>query len=497
MGNFVSAEDNKFQEKGDYVSPEQVYSKPEADLKFQPKGNYALMTQVYNKTEVDTNFQKKGDYALINEVYKKPEADLKFQPKGDYALKTELAAFQPKGDYALKTELAAFQSKGDYALKSDLQRHALVDTVNQQISGVNAALNVANINNNSAQQKITDINNRIQTQDIRSNHQAETTPESYFVKGKGTHSQFTEGKLLGLPLTGEGQNDYVVLITHVPYTDPSGGPLYQYAYRGRNIVYTRVSSGGGWEREKWKDVKWGDWVQTNVFPKITGFNNPAIQIGETNEGRDDNIYSLSFGKAEGGTYTGMGLIPADKKGFTATTAPILGTHIRKGSEWGLYSDGWDKLVNIEGTTGNMKIKGEFTAPNIPTKTEIDTKINGLVNNNTLNDIKPQTLWCASGEVCDLPVGKLRIQFPSTGVVDSKQRMHISSDKDIFLLTKGGDVNISKAWGGNGHLNTDGGITVGGGQLRTPPGPNLCNSNGTICVDVADIKNVIDTAVRKS
>jgi hypothetical protein len=70
MGNFVSAEDNKFQEKGDYVSPEQVYSKPEVDSKFQAKGDYAL------KTDLST-----------------------LQPKGEYVLKPELSNFQPKGQY--------------------------------------------------------------------------------------------------------------------------------------------------------------------------------------------------------------------------------------------------------------------------------------------------------------------------------------------------------------------------------------------------------------
>ncbi|MEY3401673.1 MAG: hypothetical protein RLZZ86_1288 [Cyanobacteriota bacterium] len=101
-----------------------------------------------------------------------------------------------------------------------------------------------------------------------------------------------------------------------------------------------------------------------VFFKQDAFDRPAVQIGATNDAKDTNIYSLSFGKAEGGTYTGMGLIPNDKKAFPDTKGPILGTHIKAENEWGVFSDGWNKLFSIQGGSGNVKVKGTLDAANV-------------------------------------------------------------------------------------------------------------------------------------
>jgi hypothetical protein len=101
-----------------------------------------------------------------------------------------------------------------------------------------------------------------------------------------------------------------------------------------------------------------------VFPKPDGFENPAVQIGANNDAKDTNIYSLSFGKAEGGTYTGMGLVPNDKKSFGDSKGPVLGTHIKAQNEFGIFSDGWDKLFAVQGGTGNVKVKGTLDAGNV-------------------------------------------------------------------------------------------------------------------------------------
>ncbi len=98
-----------------------------------------------------------------------------------------------------------------------------------------------------------------------------------------------------------------------------------------------------------------------VFAKPDGFDKPAVQIGANNDAKDTNIYSLSFGKAEGGTYTGMGLIPNDKKFFPETKGAVLGTHMKAENEWGLFSDGWNKLFAVQGGTGNVKVKGTLDA----------------------------------------------------------------------------------------------------------------------------------------
>jgi len=350
----------------------------------------------------------------------------------------------------------------------------------------------------------------VTTVDIRwlPKYDESTLPSRYYALGKGSYSEFTTGALHKLPVPYNGASQFVFLLTHAPYQDASGGPMYQYAHVGRNIVFVRLSANA---------TSWQAWTRTSVFPKIPGFENPAIQIGETNEGRDDNIYSLAFGSAHNATFTGMGLIPASRKAFTSTNKPILGTHISNGSEWGLYTGGWTSLVNVEANTGNTRIRGELNAAGGITTTNItasgnvnapnlatNTRVDSLVNTNTLNDLKPKTLWCADGEICNVPTGKVRVQFPGVGVMDSVGRMHVSSSNDLYLLPKNG-VHLTKDWGASGNLtihgNTDikgattlnNNLTMTGGKLLTPPGANLCNSTGTICVDVAQIKDVIDNA----
>lgn len=96
-----------------------------------------------------------------------------------------------------------------------------------------------------------------------------------------------------------------------------------------------------------------------IFNKPAGFDKPAVQIGVDNHQPDDtNIFSLSFGKAESGTNTGMGMIPNNKKVFPDTAGPVLGTHIKAQNEWGIYSDAFTPLFHVQGGTGNIRPRGQ-------------------------------------------------------------------------------------------------------------------------------------------
>jgi len=48
------------------------------------------------------------------------------------------------------------------------------------------------------------------------------------------------------------------------------------------------------------------------------------------------------------------------KSFSDTTGPVLATHIRAPNEWGVYSDGWNKLFSIQGGTGKVRSKGDIS-----------------------------------------------------------------------------------------------------------------------------------------
>jgi len=103
--------------------------------------------------------------------------------------------------------------------------------------------------------------------------------------------------------------------------------------------------------------------------KIVATNNSAddfaasaIQIGPDNDpGKNTNIYSLNFGGGDGKSYIGMGLLKSNDttKYHDDTTERIIGTHIRPKGEWGIYSDGWDKLFSVQGQSGKVKVKGDL------------------------------------------------------------------------------------------------------------------------------------------
>jgi hypothetical protein len=114
---------------------------------------------------------------------------------------------------------------------------------------------------------------------------------------------------------------------------------------------------------------------TNSFGQINALNNrvdniahSAIQIGPDNDpGKDTNLYSLTFGGGEGKNYIGQGLVSKNQKVFDKTKGNALATHIRPTTEWGVYSDGWNPLFNIQGGSGNVKIKGDTISGTNPVK----------------------------------------------------------------------------------------------------------------------------------
>jgi len=494
-----------YQLKGDY-QPVGDYALKNDLTAYQPKGSYQPAGDYALKTDLAAyqqkgSYQPAGDYALKNDLTAyQPKGS--YQPAGDYALKMDLAAYQSKGDYALKTDLAAYQSKGDYALKTDLTayqpkgnyqnagNYALIgdaytktesDTLFQPKGNYALKTELQGPKGDIGPQGPQGLKGDIGPQGlkgetgpqgakgdtglgliagygvpIQDSRAVDSLPNVYYKIGRGVYKEFKEIKaftqlntmrlriierMIGLRVPpfinmDEVKNAfYFYLETIVNWGDATGGPIYQYAHCPEGS-YTRFSRGDTWS--EWRQnvhIAFGQEVQKlmedqytrNIFPKQDAFNKPAVQIGIDNQARDTNIYSLSFGQAEG---TGMGVVPNDKKMFNDTTGPVLGTHIPAANEWGLFSDGWNKLFAVKGGSGNVKAKGEVEAQNLKVTNAVYTNV-----------------------ICDR-----------------------------------GNTNCME------YNNI---VRRQNGKLLTPPGPNLCNSDGSICVDVADIKNVIDNAVRKN
>ena len=483
-----------------------VYTKTESDTKFQPMvvGGVYAKTDVYNKTESDTQFQPKGEYALatsladyqlkgdyaltselnnyapVGNVYTKTESNTQFQPKGDYALTTALAGYQLKGDYALTTALADYQTKGNYALTTALADYAKTTALTTALSSYTKTTDLTNTlssytkttdlttvlapytkttdltNTLASYTKTTDLTNTlaayakktdilkgdkgdkgekgdkggVQINDTRS---VNSLPSSYRARGVNKYFEFKTKSAIGTPSTQE----YNYLETIVKWGDASGGGIEQIAY-GENIYYRQSTDENTWG--PWRTIA-PDASGTLIATKPDNWNS-AIQIGSTNDPKDSNIYSLSFGKAQDGTWTGMGLVPNDKKAFTDSTGPVLGTHIQEMSEWGIMSSGWNKLFAIQGKTGNVNVKGKLNAGG-------DIKANNFYtsSSNSFSEMKVND----KGVLFRNGTNQDRISDggPKTFTVRN-------DDGDLRLMASGGDVNIPNGIKiGNWKIEEDG------------------------------------------
>ena len=108
-----------------------------------------------------------------------------------------------------------------------------------------------------------------------------------------------------------------------------------------------------------------------------------------------------------------------------------------------------------------------------TKTEVDTKVTSLVNNNTLTDLKPKTMWCADGDLCQVPTGKKGftngvITIDGQTIKNDKTagttgRLYLSGSEKLYVLNKEGVV-IGKESGANGNLSVQGTGDIAGIRL---------------------------------
>jgi len=381
MGNFVSSDavynktdtEKIFSKKADIYTKADIYNKIESDTLFQKKGDYALTTALdgyqpkgdYALTSDLSGYQPKGDYQQTvvggvyakTDVYNKTESDTLFQKKGDYALTSALSGYQPKGDYALvgssytkadiynKTESdTLFQKKGDYALTSALAGYQPKGdyTLTSALAGYQP----------------------------KGDYALTSALAGYQPKGdyavKSDIDKITKG-----PQGIQGIQGSVGPVGPVGPIGPKGdlgpiGPVGPVGPKGDLGPVGPVGPVGPIG------------PVGKVFPKNDTWDS-AVQIGATNDAKDTNIYSLSFGKAEQGTYTGMGLVPNSKKQWTDTTGPVLGTHIRATNEWSVFSDGWNPLFAIQGETGNVKAKGRLEATDVITG-ELKARSNVFVGN---------------------------------------------------------------------------------------------------------------------
>ena len=455
MGNLVSSEAvyNKQDTETLFTKKSDIYTKKESDTRFQPKGEY----------------QPKGDYAVVEgvyvkaDVYNKTESDTRFQPKGEYALTTALAGYQPKGDYAVvggvyakadvynKTESdTRFQPKGDYALTSTLASYAKNTDITNTLTSYAKKTDILKGDKGDKGDK-----GGVQIDDTRS---ANSPPSFYRAKGVNKYFELKTKTVIGTP----SKQEYNYLETIVSWKDASGGPVVQIAY-GENAYYRQSIDENTWS--PWRIIAQTDANGTLIATKPDNWNS-AVQIGSTNDPKDSNIYSLSFGKGDSGTWTGMGLVPNDKKAFGNSTGPVLGTHIQEMGEWGIMSSGWNKLFAVQGKTGNVKVKGNLEA----------TDITATGNTQIANAFVSNDLWFNG------PTNKWIFHTPD----DGRTEMYIAPSTDAkndwnwpnaTIFYKDGSITTKK-------------LTATDLNATNVNATNICNRDNKDCINFNDIRNVI-------
>ena len=461
-----------------------VYNKTESDARFQP----TVVGGVYNKTESDGRFQQTvvgGVYAKPD-VYNKTESDTRFQPKGDYQLtvvggvyakpdvynKTESdTRFQPKGDYALTNALAA------YAKKTDILKG---DTGPQGAQGPKGG---------------------VQIDDTRS---ADSPPSFYRAKGVNKYHELKLKSVIKTPSTQE----YNMVETIVSWGDVSGGPVVQIAY-GENQYYRQSSSESAWG--PWKVVLQSE---ANGNTTIPGFVNArgvtTTDITATGNVQIANGYISNDLWFNGPTNRWILHTPDDGRTEMYITP---GNDAKNDWNWNnstiFYKDGsitTKKLgatdlnaTNVNATnvnaTGNMSAKNMYAnnmyANNADQASYTQVSVGKGVlfkNGDTRTDdggVKTFTVRNNDGDL-RLQASSGRVRVPQTAVITS---LHVGNELGAAWDKKG--LNIANNNGSWTHFNDNDknfirGVTEFSNQLRTAPGKGLCNSDGSICVDVADL-----------
>lgn len=94
-----------------------------------------------------------------------------------------------------------------------------------------------------------------------------------------------------------------------------------------------------------------------------------------------------------------------------------------------------------------------------------------------NTLSPNTLWCVDGELCKIPgqVNKRGIDwgYGASKILDDGH-LRIQSDDNIILQTTNKSISMDSA----------GDLVLGAGQ-------KICNSDKSVCLDVAEIVNTRD------
>ena len=176
-------------------------------------------------------------------------------------------------------------SNNAISLKAD---KTIVDNISNRLSSAELKITPEAINSIVSGQIDTSINNGITIKDTRYNN---NPPSWYYANyGHKTVREFKDRNIIGLPYAGE---DYVQLVTNVPWGDASGGSVVQEAIQAGN-TYTRAG----------KTDSWSAWIEKETIAgaqsKANGAYNDAVAYANSQISQTKDEINLSVdGKITG------------------------------------------------------------------------------------------------------------------------------------------------------------------------------------------------------
>jgi len=349
-----------------------------------------------------------GNYASKGDSYSKGESDDLFQPKGDYATTVD---FENKIKSFPTIDNIYTKTESDTSFQPKGNYSLLGDSYTKSESDTKFQLK-------GDYATTVDFENKIKSFPTIDNIYTKTESDTKF-QPKGNYS-----------LLGDS------------YTKSESDAAIKAGNDGLAQRYTKTES------------------DTKFQPK----GNYALVGASYTKAEDDTKYATFATKTDLQTSLNIAASSATNTFQPKGNYALVGASYTKTESDGLYPTKATFDASIK--AGNDGLAQRYT------KAEVDTKVTSLVNNNTLLDIKPKTMWCADGDFCQVPAGKKGFTNGAM-IIDNNTikndrageagRVHVYGGERLYLLNKDG-VIVGREWGGNGNLQVQGNINVSGRDL---------------------------------
>jgi len=349
-----------------------------------------------------------GNYASKGDSYSKGESDDLFQPKGDYATTVD---FENKIKSFPTIDNIYTKTESDTSFQPKGNYSLLGDSYTKSESDTKFQLK-------GDYATTVDFENKIKSFPTIDNIYTKTESDTKF-QPKGNYS-----------LLGDS------------YTKSESDAAIKAGNDGLAQRYTKTES------------------DTIFQPK----GNYALVGASYTKAEDDTKYATFATKTDLQTSLNIAASSATNTFQPKGNYALVGASYTKTESDGLYPTKATFDASIK--AGNDGLAARYT------KAEVDTKVTSLVNNNTLLDIKPKTMWCADGDFCQVPAGKKGFTNGAM-IIDNNTikndrageagRVHVYGGERLYLLNKDG-VIVGREWGGNGNLQVQGNINVSGRDL---------------------------------